>query len=292
MKLSFLAVFTTLLLCCVPHSLTAQAVTLPAGNYAFLVQGASSDLPFGLANQAGLIGSFRSDGSGHISNGLADFNSPQAAWLDFPFTGSYVTQGEQILLTLTSAHMTETLLIPPPPDHLYDVPVTTWYMTAQAPSSVHGSGTLTAQNATAFRPGHVLGAYTSLLSGESACDAACLFAGFHARMMTGSGSFVISSPTTDFTISFTLTNGTSPATIATSGPISPHNPFFFPSGRMILGSQTKQPQGTPSSFVVYIVDETHLLFMSTDPHSRSELVSGAGFEPGAGLSPGVVRADQ
>lgn len=223
------------------------------GHYAFLLEGFD---PNGMVAAAG---SFTADGSGHITNGLADFNDPAGLTADQTFTGTYQIGGNELGTMTITTDFGQTI---------------TFAFVVQANGNAkviefddltgrgtRGSGAIKKQDTTAFSAAKIAGDYAYGFSGIDSTGAASAMAGtFQASGATGK----LTSGEYDFDDSgqvsaAQLFTGSDSVTTVGRGTLS----FVTPS------------QGT-LHFTIYVVSATELFAVETDSVSGgSTLLSGS-----------------
>ncbi len=257
------------------------------GPYAYLFQGYDDVLAGVLAYQTATVGSFTADGAGVLNNGELDANhqasNPSGTTVSTDaFLGTYqIGTDHRGSLTITALNADGTtgktstyaiaLKAPVAPSTI-SVRGDLIEFDNNSLQGTKGSGTLLAQQSTAFAAG-LNGSYAFGLQGDTPCLPTCtvgIIAGPAAAVgqFTTDGAGAISSGTSDANIA--TTNFANEALSGSYGAADGN-------GRLQLTMNTTGIPGAvyPSDYAVYLVDANHAFVLSTDKHSAYILLAGS-----------------
>lgn len=252
------------------------------GQYAFLLKGVYAKTSAGASNEIVIAGSITADGQGHITSGIADFNSDKLTMTGMRISGSYTINADGTgtigLLTPLGANTYTISVANNPVQTINDATFTSY-------SNPVGSGMLMRQDTAAFTASTTAPTtqdYLLSLSGETSCEGTCLTSGTGAQFVStqGAGFVQLSAPNAasagTVSIPVVVTGGTSYTTSQISGTLSAPDMF----GRRLLTIPTNSPSnsGATSTQVTqlafYQTAYNEFFVITLDPHSSTILESG------------------
>ena len=244
-----------------------NTVSALQGQYAFFVTSPSKGNGTALSGGAA-AGSFTADGTGKISSGVVDLNTPRAAYQNLAVTGTYRLNGTgQGTVTLQTAQGTLQFAVNVPTAQTLSN-IVSGNLAAVPGSLVGGGGTLVNQSGLiqslapvdpGFAP-YLSDAYASTLAGENspapvALGGAAQFAFTPTGSVVAAGSFTIDGAPVDFA--------------GLEGTYSSVDPR---TGRAVMSFGA--PGQAALSFVLYETSQQSFNFLSLGAHSGAPLIAG------------------
>jgi len=245
----------------IPAFAQSPGVSALKGQYAFLLKGVITTP--GIASRATVaVGSFTADGQGNITSGEMDFTSAAETFQAVPITGTYTFEGAGGILNLTSTKGTESFAYFTTYSYL---PAGTSYDSGTLVETDGGpvvsSGSFYQQVPGYFNGVDEFGFWKTALTGETFVSK-----GTPSPIFVAGGLFLDTSG--GATIYFSLTGRVGSGTPESLG-WSLQTGQVDKDGRMALSGN-----GFTLNMAAYVIDQLHILVISTDPPQVNPLMSG------------------
>jgi hypothetical protein len=244
----------------IPAFAQSPGVSALKGQYAFLLKGIVTTP--GIASRATVaVGSFTADGQGNITSGEMDFTSAAETFQAVPITGTYTLDVAGGTLNLTSTKGTQSFIYYTPQD---DLSAGKTYVSGSLVETDGGpvvsSGSFYQQDSRTFIPLVEFGNWKMALTGETFVSEGTPFPIFV------SGNLLLSLEGN------TLLNFTRRVGSGTPEIIS----WYLVPGANIDsdGRMTFTAYGFTLNMAAYVIDQLHILVLSTDPPQVNPLMSG------------------